>query len=41
MKKLEIGARAPDFNLPGVDEKDYSLGSFPDSGVLVVMFTCV
>ena len=40
MKKLEIGARAPDFNLPGVDGKDYSLGSFPDNGVLVVIFTC-
>ena len=28
MKKIEIGLRAPDFSLPGVDGKDYSLGAF-------------
>ncbi|MGO9610200.1 MAG: redoxin domain-containing protein [Verrucomicrobiia bacterium] len=40
MKKIEIGLRAPDFSLPGVDGKDYSLNSFKDKKVVVVMFTC-
>ncbi len=40
MKKLEIGQRAPDFALPGVDGKDHSLVSFRDKKVVVVMFTC-
>ena len=29
-----------DFNLPGVDGKDYSLNSFKTKQVVVVMFTC-
>lgn len=38
---LELGAKAPDFgNLQGADGKRYSLGSFGDKPVLVVMFTC-
>jgi peroxiredoxin len=37
---LEIGAAAPDFNLPGVDGKQYSLEGFRDAEVLVVVFTC-
>ncbi len=40
MKKLEIGQRTPDFSLPGVDGKDYSLGQYKDKKVLVVVFTC-
>jgi len=40
VKKIEIGLRAPDFSLPGVDGKDYSLSSFQRSKVIVVMFTC-
>ena len=40
MKKLEIGAHAPDFRLTGVDGKDYTLGSFKDKPVLAVLFTC-
>jgi peroxiredoxin len=40
MKKLEIGQRAPDFSLPGVDGKDYTLNSFKDKKVVVVLFTC-
>jgi peroxiredoxin len=37
---LQIGARAPDFNgLMGVDGKPYSLSSFADSRLLVVVFT--
>jgi peroxiredoxin len=37
---LPIGAPAPDFRLPGVDGKTYSLSDFADSKVLVVIFTC-
>jgi thiol-disulfide isomerase/thioredoxin len=39
-KTLEIGAAAPDFHLVGVDEKTYSLASFKNAEVLVVVFTC-
>ncbi len=37
---LEIGAPAPDFNLPGVDGRNYSLASFAHADILVVIFTC-
>jgi peroxiredoxin len=37
---LEIGSPAPDFRLPGVDGKTYSLDSFRDAEILVVVFTC-
>ncbi|WP_080056672.1 redoxin domain-containing protein [Spirosoma aerolatum] len=37
---LEIGASAPDFNLPGVDGKLYTLKSFATAKVLVIVFTC-
>jgi peroxiredoxin len=37
---LAIGAAAPDFKLPGVDGKDYTLASFADSRLLLVIFTC-
>ncbi len=37
---LPIGAAAPDFSLPGVDGKTYSLKSFTKSKFLVVIFTC-
>jgi len=36
---LEIGAVAPDFNLPGVDGKEYHLADFADADILVVVFT--
>src|ERR1700681_2712176 len=39
-KTLEIGAAAPDFNLTGTDEKTYSLASFKNAQVLVIVFTC-
>jgi peroxiredoxin len=39
-KTLEIGASAPDFNLTGVDGRIYSLESFKNAQVLVVVFTC-
>jgi peroxiredoxin len=40
LKTLPIGAAAPDFQLPGVDGKTYSLKDFADAKVLVVVFTC-
>jgi peroxiredoxin len=40
LKTLAIGAQAPDFHLPGVDGRTYSLKDFSDAKVLVVVFTC-
>jgi peroxiredoxin len=37
---LDIGANAPDFELPATDGKRYSLADFADANVLVVFFTC-
>jgi peroxiredoxin len=37
---LAIGAPAPDFSLPGTDGNTYSLASFKDARVLVVVFMC-
>ena len=37
---LTLGSKAPDFDLPGVDGKRYSLASFKDAKVLVVAFWC-
>ena len=39
-KPLAIGSSAPDFTLPGVDGKTYSLSDFVGSKALVVVFTC-
>ena len=39
-KTLEIGSKAPDFGLPGVDGKNYSLKSFEKAKVLVIVFSC-
>ncbi|MBK9140681.1 MAG: redoxin domain-containing protein [Verrucomicrobia bacterium] len=39
-KPLPLGAPAPDFSLPGVDGKTYSLKDFAASPILVVVFTC-
>ena len=38
--QLKLGAAAPDFNLPGVDGKTYTLGDFGDARALVVIFMC-
>jgi thiol-disulfide isomerase/thioredoxin len=37
---LAIGAAAPDFSLRGVDGRTYSLASFKDAKVLVIVFMC-
>ncbi|MCY4375964.1 MAG: thioredoxin family protein [Spirochaetaceae bacterium] len=37
---LEIGDRAPDFSLPAVDGKTYTLDDFAGSAALVVVFSC-
>lgn len=39
-KTLPIGSQAPDFNLPATDGKNYSLSSFSQSKLLVLIFTC-
>jgi len=39
-KTLEIGSRAPDFSLPGVDGKSYNLKEFDKASVLVIIFSC-
>ena len=39
-KPLEIGDRAPDFQLPGVDGQKYTLKNFADAKLLLVVFTC-
>lgn len=40
IKTLEIGEQAPDFNLPGVDGRNYRLTDFADARILVIIFTC-
>lgn len=37
---LPIGSPAPDFSLPGVDGKTYSLKDFASSKILLIVFTC-
>lgn len=39
-KTLEPGSKAPDFNLPGVDGRNYSLKDFDKARVLVLIFSC-
>jgi peroxiredoxin len=40
LKTLDIGATAPDFKLPGVDGKDYTLKTLAEARLLLVIFTC-
>ncbi len=37
---LELGAKAPEFKLKGVDDREYSLDDFAKSKLLVIVFTC-
>lgn len=37
---LPIGSPAPDFSLPGIDGKTYSLSSFAGARAIVLSFTC-
>ncbi|MDE2313875.1 MAG: thioredoxin family protein [Elusimicrobia bacterium] len=37
---MNLGDSAPDFSLKGADEKTYSLASFKDENVLIVVFSC-
>lgn len=39
-RTLAIGSPAPDFKLPGTDGKTYTLASFKNAGLLVIIFTC-
>jgi peroxiredoxin len=39
-KSLEIGQKAPGFNLPGVDGRNYRLADFANAKVLVIIFHC-
>jgi len=40
IKTLAIGAKAPDFALPGVDGQVHKLADYDQAKVLVVVFTC-
>src|SRR3954470_14039251 len=37
---LSLSSAAPDFNLPGVDGRDWTLRDFSDAKVLAIIFTC-
>ena len=39
-KTLDIGSKPPEFSLPGVDGKTYSLKDFDKAAVLVIIFSC-
>ena len=38
--KVKIGDKTPDFSLPGVDGKVYSLHDFRNKNILVIVFMC-
>lgn len=40
VKTLSLGAKAPDFNLPGVDGRFHSLSDYDHKDILVIIFTC-
>lgn len=40
VEQLALGAAAPDFTLPGVDGRTWSLKGFAGAKILIVVFTC-
>ncbi|MCU0343914.1 MAG: thioredoxin family protein [Ignavibacterium sp.] len=38
--KLKIDSSIPNFSLPGVDDKTYSLNDFSDKKILILIFSC-
>jgi len=40
LEKLKTGDKAPDFNLKGIDDKNYSLNDFRDAKALLIIFMC-
>lgn len=40
IEPLPLGAKAPEFKLTGVDDREYTLEDFKDAAALVVVFTC-
>jgi len=40
VETLKTGHKAPDFSLLGVDDKTYTLSSFSEYDILVILFTC-
>ena len=40
IKTLTIGSKAPDFRLPGTDQKYHTLSDYAKADVLVIIFTC-
>lgn len=40
INELKIGDPAPDFGLPGIDDKQYTLADFSEYPLLTVIFTC-
>lgn len=39
-QSIPFGQKAPDFSLPGIDEKTYTLADFKDKKALVIVFMC-
>lgn len=39
-KTLNIGDKIPEFNLPAVDGKEYSLNDFKNKKALIIIFSC-
>ena len=38
--KLKIGSSIPGFDLSGVDDKNYTLNSFNEKSILIIIFSC-
>lgn len=39
-QNIPFGEKAPDFSLPGIDGKTYTLAHFADKKILVIIFMC-